>query len=37
VRLGDQILGEGIGRSKKIAEQHAASHAYATLREIAGH
>lgn len=34
VRLGDQILGEGIGRSKKIAEQHAASHAYATLREI---
>jgi len=35
VRLGDQILGEGIGRSKKIAEQHAASHAYATLREIA--
>ena len=37
VRLGDQILGEGTGRSKKIAEQHAASHAYATLREIAGH
>jgi len=36
VRLGDQILGEGTGRSKKIAEQHAASHAYATLREIAG-
>ena len=35
VRLGDQILGEGIGRSKKIAEQHAASHAYATLGEIA--
>jgi ribonuclease-3 len=37
VRLGDQILGEGIGRSKKIAEQQAASHAYASLREIAGH
>jgi ribonuclease-3 len=37
VRLGDQILGEGTGRSKKIAEQQAASHAYASLREIAGH
>jgi len=36
VRLGDHILGEGIGRSKKIAEQQAASHAYASLREIAG-
>lgn len=37
VRLGNEILGEGVGRSKKIAEQQAASHAYATLREIAGH
>ncbi len=37
VRLGDQILGEGVGRSKKLAEQQAASHAYATLRGIAGH
>jgi ribonuclease-3 len=37
VRLGDHILGEGIGRSKKIAEQQAASHAYASLREITGH
>jgi len=36
VRLGNEILGEGVGRSKKIAEQQAASHAYATLREIAG-
>jgi ribonuclease-3 len=36
VRIGDRILGEGVGRSKKIAEQQAASHAYATVREIAG-
>ncbi|MGI9135527.1 MAG: ribonuclease III [Candidatus Nanopelagicales bacterium] len=36
VRVGNEILGEGIGRSKKIAEQHAASQAYATLREIEG-
>lgn len=37
VRIGDRILGEGTGRSKKIAEQQAASHAYASVREIAGH
>jgi len=36
VRLGNEFLGEGVGRSKKIAEQQAASEAYAALREIAG-
>jgi ribonuclease-3 len=36
VRIGSEILGEGVGRSKKLAEQQAASHAYAAVREIAG-
>lgn len=36
VRIGSEILGEGVGRSKKLAEQEAASHAYAVLREITG-
>lgn len=32
VRVGAEILGEGIGRSKKIAEQQAAQHAYQALK-----
>lgn len=36
VRIGNEILGEGAGRSKKLAEQQAASQAYAVVREIAG-
>jgi ribonuclease-3 len=36
VRIGSEILGEGVGRSKKLAEQQAASHAYAAVLEIAG-
>jgi ribonuclease-3 len=33
VRIGDEILGEGIGSSKKVAQQSAAAMALSTLRQ----
>ncbi|HZX68411.1 MAG TPA: putative dsRNA-binding protein, partial [Candidatus Elarobacter sp.] len=33
VRVGDEILGEGIGPSKKVAQQSAAAMALSTLRQ----
>lgn len=36
VRVGGQVLGQGHGRSKKLAEQQAAQLAYAALTEPAG-
>ena len=33
--LGGTVMGEGVGRSKKVAEQHAAAQAYERLRSAA--